>query len=75
MSGISIDLKCLFCGSVMTGPTDNTFQSGDLIKCQQCGEDNDFDSLIEVAKEEGIDQVKEQLNATIKKKLGGLFKK
>ncbi|MFV8980676.1 hypothetical protein [Serratia fonticola] len=63
----SISLKCLFCGSVLQGPSDSEFQSGDLIKCSNCGEENDFDSLMEVAKEEGLEMAKNHVNDMFKK--------
>jgi hypothetical protein len=67
----SIDLKCFFCDSPLTGPEDKEYRSGDMIKCTECGELNDFDSLMDVAKEEAIGVVKsdaqKELNKTIKK--------
>lgn len=63
----TISLKCLFCGSILQGPEDAKFQSGDLIKCSNCGEENDYDSLLEVAKEEGIEMVKKQVSDIFKK--------
>lgn len=66
----SVELKCLFCGTTLQGPTDATYQSGDLIKCAKCGEDNDFDSLMEVANEEAIEMAKKQVADMVK----GLFK-
>ena len=46
---ISITLDCLFCGEPLEGTDDVSYSSGDLIKCQKCGEGNDYDSVIEVA--------------------------
>lgn len=53
-----IEVKCLFCNSTLTGPDDAKYESGDLIRCSECGEGNDFDSVVEVAKEQGIASVK-----------------
>jgi len=50
------------------------FQSGDMIKCQNCGESNDYDSLFDVAKEEGIEKVKRSFEADIAKSFRMLFK-
>ncbi len=69
-----ITLKCLFCGCDLKGDTDKKYQSGDMLKCQECGELNDYDSLMAVAVEEGkaspVDYAKEE----IIKMLKGIFK-
>ena len=70
-----VNLKCLFCGEVLEGPEDAEYQSGDLIKCKKCGEENDYDSVLEVAKEEGVEQVKEMVEEQLQKQFKGLFKK
>ncbi len=72
---VSVSLKCLFCGEVLEGPEDVEYQSGDLIKCSKCGEENDYDSVLEVAKEEGADQIKELVEDELQKQFKGLFKK
>ncbi|MES1998559.1 MAG: hypothetical protein V4446_04535, partial [Pseudomonadota bacterium] len=46
-----IALKCLFCGCDLKGNTEKTYESGDMLKCQECDELNDYDSLVEVAVE------------------------
>lgn len=70
----SIALKCLFCHSELKGPEDANYSSGDLIKCQECGEENDFDSVVEVAKETGIAEVKKEVEDQLAKAFKGLFK-
>ena len=45
----TVSLKCLFCGEALEGPEDAEYKSGDLIKCTKCGEENDYDSVFEVA--------------------------
>jgi len=69
-----ITLKCLFCGCDLRVDTDKVYASGDMLKCQECGELNDYDSLIEVATEEGkssmVDYTKEEITKMIK----GIFK-
>jgi hypothetical protein len=69
-----ITLKCLFCGCDLKGDTEKKYQSGDMLKCQECGELNDYDSLVEVAVEEGkvsaVDYAKEE----VAKMLKGIFK-
>lgn len=69
-----ITLKCLFCGCDLKGDTEKKFQSGDLLKCQECGELNDYDSLMEVAVEEGKASVADYANKEIAKMLKGIFK-
>ncbi len=70
-----VALKCLFCQSPIEAPEDSEFSSGDFIKCHACGEENDFDSVIEVAKEEGISEVTVEVQNQLAKTLKRLFKK
>lgn len=65
-----VTLKCLFCGCDLSGEKDKEYHSGDLLKCQQCNELNDYDSLMQVAHEEGkaeaVDYVKDELAKMLK---------
>ena len=70
----SITLRCLFCDAPLQGEMDKDYQSGDMIECQNCAESNDYDSLFDVAKEEGIEKVKKSLESDIAKSLKKLFK-
>lgn len=72
---LKITLKCLFCGSTLKGPEDAEYHSGDLIKCTECGEENDFDSVLDVAKEEGIETMKGVLQEQLQEKFKDIFKK
>lgn len=69
-----ITLKCLFCGCDLQGDTGKEFQSGDMLKCQECGELNDYDSLSEVAIEEGKASVADYAKNEATKMLKGIFK-
>ena len=69
-----ITVKCLFCGCDLKGDTERKYQSGDMLKCQECGELNDYDSLIEVAVEEGKASVGDYANKEIAKMLKDIFK-
>jgi len=70
-----ITLVCLFCGSPLQGAEDAEYASGDMIKCNECGEFNDYDSVIEVAKEKGIAEISEEVQRQLKREFGNLFKK
>ncbi len=70
-----ISLKCLFCGSELKGDTEKEYISGDMIKCQECSELNDYDSLKDVAIEEGKAAVTSYAKDEISKMLKGIFKK
>jgi DNA-directed RNA polymerase subunit RPC12/RpoP len=72
---LTVNLKCLFCSSTLEGPEDAEYHSGDLIKCTKCGEDNDYDSVLEVAKEEGMEKMKGAVQDQLEKDFKGLFKK
>jgi hypothetical protein len=67
----TITLTCLFCDSPLQKEANQEVQSGDFIKCKNCDQDNDYDSLISIAKEKGLELVKDDLNDEIKK----MFKK
>jgi redox-regulated HSP33 family molecular chaperone len=62
-----IELKCFFCDHILVSEENKKFQSGDLILCSNCNKGNDYDSLIEVAKEKGIELIKDDLNDYFKK--------
>jgi peptide subunit release factor 1 (eRF1) len=70
----SISLKCMFCDCALEGETEQEFSSGDMIKCQECGELNDYDALIELAKEEGKEAVTVYAQSEIEKMLKKAFK-
>ncbi|MGF1713136.1 hypothetical protein L4C37_21570 [Vibrio kagoshimensis] len=71
----TVELKCLFCDCPLEGESDQEFSSGDLIKCQNCNELNDYDALLDVAAEEGLTIVQAHLDDHLKKTFGKLFKK
>jgi len=60
-------VKCLFCSENVKGDTSKEYKSGDLIKCLNCGELNDYDSLMEVTKEESLKVIKDELLAKLSK--------
>ena len=58
---IEVQLTCLFCDAVLTGKTDIKPVSGDLITCPACGKGNDYDSVLEVAKQKGLENTKSRI--------------
>ncbi|MGF1845319.1 hypothetical protein L4C39_19430 [Vibrio clamense] len=74
-SSFTIDLRCLFCDSVLEGDDKTEFASGDMIKCQNCNELNDYDALIDVARDEGLALVKSEFDDQLKRIFGKRFKK
>ena len=70
---IHVALRCLFCDAAFTDKDveKKEPESGDLITCAVCGQGNDYDSVLEVAKEKGAAEMKEIL----KKKFAEEFKK
>jgi DNA-directed RNA polymerase subunit RPC12/RpoP len=66
-----ISIKCLFCGSELKGDAEKEYKSGDMLKCQECSELNDYDSLIDVAIEEGKVAIKNDVSKMLK----DMFKK
>ena len=70
----TIECVCLFCGATLTQKEGTELKPGILIKCSSCGEENDYDSVIEVAKEKGLEQVKEELHKHLYSTFKSLFK-
>lgn len=70
---IHVALRCLFCDAAFADKDveKKKPESGDLITCAACGQGNDFDSVMEVAKEKGMEEMKE----IVEKKLADEFKK
>ena len=73
-SEFNITALCLFCQAPLQAEEDTEFESGDLIKCDSCSELNDYDSVVEVAKEKGIEKVKSQVEDELEKTIKKLFK-
>lgn len=69
-----INLKCLFCDCNLEGDTGKEYVSGDMLKCQACGELNDYDELKEVAIDEGKQVAAEYAKDEIVKMLKNKFK-
>ncbi|MGP1721131.1 hypothetical protein [Shewanella frigidimarina] len=70
----NIPLKCLFCDCELQADTEKEFSSGDMLKCQECGEFNDYDALIDVASDEGKALAEDYAKSEIKKMLKKAFK-
>ncbi len=66
----TISLTCVFCDTPLKKVEGKEFHSGDLIKCKNCDEYNDYDSVFVIAKEKGIELVKKnivsELNISLK---------
>ena len=70
----SVTVVCLFCGSPLQEEEGKEFESGDMIKCSNCGELNDYDSVVDVAVEKGTEIVADEVMAEVSKTLGKAFK-
>jgi phage FluMu protein Com len=71
----TVVLRCLFCECPLEGESGQTYVSGDLIRCQNCNEINDYESLLDVAAEEGLTIVQAHLDDHLEKTFGKLVKK
>jgi hypothetical protein len=71
MDNFSITLSCMFCDAELQGDTTIKYNDGDLITCQNCGMENDYTSLIEIAKEKALEicssEIQNELNTIFKK--------
>lgn len=71
----TIEVKCLFCEATLQKGENDEYKSGDLIKCSNCNEMNDYDAVLEVAKEKGVEKVKADVTQDIQKQFKDMFKK
>ncbi len=57
-----VSLKCLFCTSdhFVLPEDDYQPQSGDFLKCDNCGKSNDYDSLMRVVERKATEWAEEQ---------------
>ncbi len=72
MENFTISLVCLFCNIELKDDISKEYKSGSLIHCHNCGEDNDYDSVIEEAKEKVIKNVKNEFDKSLKNIFKGL---
>jgi hypothetical protein len=70
----TVNLKCLFCDCPLEGDAEKEYSSGDMLKCQNCEELNDYDALIDVAADEGKSVVADYAKDEISKMLKKAFK-
>jgi hypothetical protein len=70
----TVSLKCIFCDCPLEGDTNKEYSSGDMLKCQNCEELNDYDALMDVAADEGESLVTNYANSEIDKMLKKHFK-
>ena len=61
----------MFCDFPLQKKENQEFKSGDLIKCDNCNQDNDYNSLLNIAKEQGMELVKNE----VRNELKNIFKK
>jgi len=73
---IHVALRCLFCDSTFTDKDveKKKPESGDLITCAACGQGNDYNSVMEVAKGKGYAEMKEVVEKKFAEELKKLFK-
>ncbi|MBD5770611.1 hypothetical protein [Marinomonas colpomeniae] len=70
----SIEVVCLFCDAPLRIEDNKEYQSGDMINCFECKELNDYDSVLDIAKEKGIKLAKDEFEKEINSSLKNLFK-
>ncbi len=61
----TVTLLCVFCDAPLQDENGKEYQAGELIKCDSCGEDNDYGSVYEIAKDKGLQLVEEEVLKTI----------
>lgn len=65
----SIKMQCLFCKSEQFELPNKDYQpsDGEMVKCANCGKLNDYTSMFRVAKEKGIEVVREEVKKELKR--------
>lgn len=51
MINYTLSLTCLFCDTPLEGNIDIDYKEGDFIKCQNCGMENEYLSLMKIIEE------------------------
>lgn len=69
-----MECLCLFCNSPLTAPEDAEFQSGDMIKCEKCGNMNDWDSVFAATEERALEATQKAVQKNLDKFAKNLFK-
>lgn len=62
----TISLTCLFCDIVLEGNTDIEYKDGDFIKCQNCGMENEYSSLMKIVEEKAVEVAKNEVEQLLK---------
>jgi hypothetical protein len=70
-----IEIRCLFCEAALMVDKKKQYSSGDMLKCVECGELNDYDSVLVVAREKGIELVRKTVEKQLQDQFKDLFKK
>lgn len=65
----TLELRCLFCKSTefILPDEDYILESGDQVVCANCGNSNDYDSLMRVANEKAEKWIEEQAKKEFEK--------
>lgn len=70
-----ISLVCLFCDSPMNKDLRTKLSAGDQFECESCGESNDLNSVLDAAKEKGMEKAKADAIMQLKAHIPDMFKK
>lgn len=73
---VKITMKCIFCKSTQFDVPYEGYEpkSGEQIKCANCGQSNDYDSLVKLARNEGVEIARDFAENELKKMLKRVFK-
>lgn len=66
INSYTLSLTCLFCDTVLEGDTDREYKEGDFIKCQNCGMENEYSSLMKIVEEKAIRIAKNEVEQQLK---------
>lgn len=71
---VTVELTCLFCDAVLENPSGAQPKSGELLTCQACGQGNDYDSCVEVAKEKGAEILADKIRNGLANEIKKIFR-
>ncbi|HAU1023884.1 TPA: hypothetical protein JL724_001152 [Legionella pneumophila] len=57
---ITISLKCMYCGEILTGEADKEHKPEDMINCASCNKANNYGLALDIAQKQGIEEIQKQ---------------
>ncbi len=70
-----VNLQCIFCGSKdFEYDINNLPKDGDMIKCSNCGQLNDYSAIRNVAVNKKLEEIKKEFHSEVQNKYNKMIK-